>query len=594
MPNIAPGSPAKDPRHIANGSVIPSVNYADQPYVVILPDRSWLAVMTTGAGEEGAPGQHVVAARSFDRGATWNAPVAIEPPDGPEASWCVPLLVPGIGGPLGRVYAFYVYNIDNMRRVIADDEYAAARVDTLGAYMFRYSDDGGETWSADRYEVPVREFEIDRNNPYQGKVRFFWGVSKPLTEAGNVYIGLHKVGSFGEGFMASSEGCFLVSDNILTESNPASLRWATLPDGDVGLRATSKPVADEHNITALSDGTLFCTYRTTEGHSCHAYSSDGGHTWTPRAHMTYGPGRRKIKHPRAANFVRRFSNGRFLYWFHNHGNAWYEGRNPVWLVGGEEIDTPDGKRIAWSEPEIVLYDDDLASRMSYPDFIEDDGQFFVTETQKVVARVHPISTDLLGWLWEGPHRAVPAAAPAAQWAAGEASVTMPQLPGLWRERRGFSIDFSIRFDDLASHQTMFDSTGTSGDGVTITLTERGVLKLTLQGPTWSETCYSTGNSVAQSAWDCDAGILQAGREHQVTVIVDAGPKVILWVIDGQLCDGGTQRSFGWGRFHPNLDNVNGESVAQVASTLRGRLSHLAVYDRALLVNEAAAAHRARK
>ena len=37
------------------------------------------------------------------------------------------------------------------------------------------------------------------------------------------------------------------------------------------------------------------------------------------AYAVYTPGGRRIKHPRAANFVRKFSNGKFLYWFHNHG-----------------------------------------------------------------------------------------------------------------------------------------------------------------------------------------------------------------------------------------------------------------------------------
>ena len=48
--------------------------------------------------------------------------------------------------------------------------------------------------------------------------------------------------------------------------------------------------------------------------------------------MTFADGRR-VKHPRAANFVWNLRNGKYLYWFHNHGGTWYEDRNPVWVAG---------------------------------------------------------------------------------------------------------------------------------------------------------------------------------------------------------------------------------------------------------------------
>ncbi len=76
--------------------------------------------------------------------------------------------------------------------------------------------------------------QIDRDNPYEGKVQFFWGVGKPIIHEDSVYMGLAKVGSFGDGFMASSEGIFVKSSNILTESSPERIEWETLPDGDRG------------------------------------------------------------------------------------------------------------------------------------------------------------------------------------------------------------------------------------------------------------------------------------------------------------------------------------------------------------------------
>ena len=37
--------------------------------------------------------------------------------------------------------------------------------------------------------------------------------------------------------------------------------------------------------------------------------------------------------------------------------------------------------------------------MSYPDLIQQDGRYWVTETQKSVARIHPIDRELLEGLW---------------------------------------------------------------------------------------------------------------------------------------------------------------------------------------------------
>ena len=397
-----------DPRDITNGWEIPSEGYCDQPYVVKTLVGTWICVMTTGIGEEGDFGQHIISTRSKDHGHTWSAPIDIEPPDGPEASWIMPLITPS-----GRIYTFYTYNAENRRELIADDPpYSGGktiRVDLVGEYAFKYSDDGGKTWSKERYHIPVREMDLDRANPYGGKVRFFWGVGKPIVHDGVMYFGFAKIGRWGEGTMAQSESCFMRSDNILTVADPRKIHWETLPAGDHGLRSPEGPIADEANLVALSDGTLFCTYRTVAGHPGHAYSRDGGYTWTPPAFMTYYPGGPLVNHPRAANFVRKLSEGeyagRYIYWFHNNSAKWYHhgpgvgSRNPAWLLGGVERDGTDGKVIHWGLPEVVLYDQNPQAGISYPDFIEDGSRLFITETQKTIARVHGVPSWLLERLW---------------------------------------------------------------------------------------------------------------------------------------------------------------------------------------------------
>jgi len=562
-------NPTADPRDISTGREIPSENYCDQPYVVVTDDGAWLCLLTTGRGVEGAVGQHVVSTRSTDQGVTWSPLIDIEPATPPESSWVMPLIVPG-----GRVYAIYVHNSDNLCEVISDGG-PIARVDSLGYFVFKYSDDHGRTWSRERYRVPVRMTQIDRDNPYQGRVRLFWGVGKPMTHRGKVYFGFAKVGRFGHGFMATSEGYFLCSDNILTEKDPSRIRWELLPDGEVGLRAPRGPVADEHNLVGLDDGGLYCTYRTIDGHNCHAYSRDGGHTWDGPQYASYTPGGRLIKHPRAANFVRKFSNGNFLLWYHNHGGTWYRDRNPAWLCGGIEIDG----HLHWSQPEIALYDVEPGTRMSYPDFIEHDGRYFITETQKTIARVHEIDPTLLEGLWR-QHELNSIAQDGLilelrppQRGLGPTTVALPRLPNLV-EGGGFSLDIWIRFQSLEPGQIILDSRGENGVGILLATTDVGTVKIVLN------------DGRTESSWDCDRNMIEPGVWHHLAAVVDGGPKIITFLVDGVLCDGGEARQFGWGRFNRDLSDLNGSGRLRVAPKLRGQLSSLRVYDRYLRTSEA--------
>ncbi len=576
-----------DPRHIVHGSVIPDEFYADQPYIVKTDDGAWLCVITTGPGAEGAGGQHVVSLRSTDRGKTWDKPVDIESVNGPEASYVVPLKTPS-----GRIYVFYNHNTDNIREVIADKpaykDGLNRRVDSLGHFVFKYSDDHGRTWSRERYDIPQRDFEIDRNNPYQGRIKFFWTVGKAFTHKGAGYVPLHKVGGFGEGFFTSSEGVLLRSDNILTERDPRRIRWQTLPDGDKGIRAPAGggPIAEEQSFAELSDGSLFCVFRTIDGHSAYTYSRNAGRTWEPSQYMRFVDGR-LMKHPRAANFAWRASNGKFLYWFHNHGGRFirehprrrsiaYEDRNPVWLSGGIEADGPNGKIIRWTQPEIVLYDDDPIIRMSYPDFLEDAGKYYLTETQKDVARVHEIDPALLNGLWN--QFTASAVAPGAN--TGEIG------PFFQRSRRadhgkedlrsGFTLDLWIDLPSLRPGEMLLDSRTPDGRGYALRVTGENAVELIL----------SDGRT--ENRWASDPGTLRPGRPQHIVAIVDGGPKIISYVVDGQLNDGGDHRQFGWGRFSPNLMRVT-----SLPETKRhAAVKQLRVYNRALRTSEAIAAFRA--
>ncbi len=603
------GSPIPDPRHIANGLAIPTENYCDQPYIVRTDDGAWLCTVTSGGGREGQPGQHVLSMRSTDCGRSWSPAVPVEPtPPGdgphPESSYSVLLKAPS-----GRIFCFYNHNTDNVREVIADDPPfkggVCKRVDSLGFYVLRFTDDHGRSWSASRYPIPVRLFAIDRENPYGGGIRFFWNVGRPFVHGGAAYVSLHKVGRLGHGLFARSEGVLLRSANLLSEPDPADATWETLPDGEIGLRTPpgGGPIAEEHCFVPLSDGSFYCVYRSIDGYPVCCYSRDGGHAWTAPQYQRYADGR-PMKHPRAANFVWRCSNGKYLYWFHNNGGRFvpegrnegsfgypYQNRNPAWLCGGVEADSPEGRVIRWSQPEIVLYDDDPLIRMSYPDLVEQDGRFFVTETQKFKARVHEVDPGLIEGLWGqfSPSSTGTLDGLLLEWRGNSpAEIDMPELPhfvardmsrfdhGARGLRQGFTIELLLQLDGLAPCQTVLDWRRPDGRGGCLATTDRGTLEL------------SISDGQTRNAWDCDPGVLIAGRRHRLTVIVDGGPRIILFVVDGRLCDGGRFRQFGWGRFSPDLLDANGWPRLRVAPCLKGSVKSLRIYGRALRISEAIA------
>jgi len=594
-----------DPRHVCHGLPIPTESYSDQPYIVQTDDGAWLCCITTGPGHEGVLGQHVTTMRSIDRGRTWSEPLPVEPGDTRENSYAVMLKTPA-----GRIYIFYNHNTDNVREILSGDRACVIRrVDSLGHFVFKYSDDHGRSWSRERYDLPVRPFQCDRTNVYDGQLCFFWNVGKPFIRQGTAYVSLHKVGRMGRGFFAQSEGALLASDNLLTEVDPARIRWETLPDGEIGLRTPpgGGPIAEEQSTCVLSDGSLYCVYRSLDGYPVESYSRDGGHAWSTPRYKCYADGRR-MKHPRAATFVWRCRNGRYLHWFHNHGGrvmreakgntdgGAYDDRNPVWLSAGIEIDTPAGREIAWSQPEIVLYDDDPYIRMSYPDLVEEDGAYYLTETQKEIARVHAVPAAMLEEMWVALARtlgqppcgapllrtdACLLALPATPGAALPASVLLPELPAFRvRDRTaldgrgqdtgaGLALELELTLPDLDPGRILLDNRDVAGRGFCLHTAVGGALEILL--------C----DGQTRNTWASDP-VLSAGQRHHVVVNIDGGPRIISYVLDGRFCDGGEIRQFGWGRFSPFLRHVNAAAELRLAPAV----TRLRMYGRVLRTSEA--------
>lgn len=563
----APPPPRRDPRNIRTGYRIPDEGYCDQPYTVITEDGNWLCTMTTGPGREGDHGQHIVATISEDQGRTWSPLIDIEPSDGPEASWVMPLVTPS-----GRVYGFYTYNGEHLRTW----KDKPIRADTVGWYCYKYSDDCGRTWSRKRYRLPLPPAPVDHTNTFAGAQQIFWGIGKPIVHGGSMWFAFSRCGAL---VVDKSEGWFYRSDNILTESDPDKIQWQLLPDGEHGLKDSKYgDVHAEQNLVALSDGSLYCMYRTKIGYPFHAYSRDGGHTWTHPVHATYAPGGRRMKTPRACPRIWRTKNGKYLFWYHNHSdtsNNGFSGRNPAWISGGVERDGC----VHWSQPEILLYDPNPAMRMSYPDLIEQDGRYWVTETQKTIARVHEIDKNLLEAVWtQGEVKEVVRDGLVVELddraiQAGTAKLPKPldvEASG------GITLDSWFQFDDLAADQIIVDSRTADGVGLALVMTESNTIRIELN------------DGRTKASWESDPGLLAAGELHHVAAIVDAGPGIISFVVDGVLADGGETRAFGWHRYSGILGDVSGSGEFRFSPALRGGLKKLRIYNRFLRTSEAIA------
>jgi hypothetical protein len=137
-------------------------------------------------------------------------------------------------------------------------------------------------------------------------------------------------------------------------------------------------------------------------------------------------------------------------------------------------------------------------------------------------------------------------------------------------RAGFSLDLWVQLAALTPGQTLLDNRTVDGRGFVLRTAANGELEIAL----------SDGRT--DNRWLSDPGMLHSGVLHHVAVIVDGGPKIISFVIDDKLCDGGDTRQFGWGRFNPNLRSANGSQSLQIGTGVKA----VKIYGRALRTAEA--------
>lgn len=555
-----------DFRFLPNGNEIPDESYCDQPYTVVLADGTWVCMLTTAPGGESSKGQHVVVTRSTDHGKTWSPLVDIETGDGPHASWVVPLLTP-----YGRLYALYVYNGDR-----ASFGKAVSHDALHGWYVYRYSDDGGKTWS-DRHRVPLRRTACDQTFIDGKLLQMFWGVSKPLIDGDDVFISFSKLGKY---IQEMGEGWVFHSDNILTERDPAKIRWELLPEGEHGIRHPDfGSIQEEHIIVPMDrKDSFYCVYRTAMGFPAFSISRDRCRSWSLPEKISFETGR-TVHTPRACPMIWKCRNGKYLFWFHNNSSKRFENRNPAWIAGGIERDG----RIFWSQPEILLYHETPKGRMSYPDLIEADGKYWITETDKSVGRVHEIDPSLFQTAWDTvakrvEGRSTEIARNGLVLETTESNGTFPRKAADLNTSRGLSLDFVLDGSALKKGDAIFDNRDANSTGLSLVVGDDGAVVLTMRDK-------SSADPKNDAVWTSDPGAVKS-KTVFLTTIIDAGPKIISFVVNGQIDDGRGERVFGWGRF----DQVPGDVGGSETFRLSPAVKKLRIYNRYLRTNEAVGNH----
>eukprot|EP01006_Ploeotia_vitrea_P031153 TRINITY_DN63449_c0_g1_i1.p1 TRINITY_DN63449_c0_g1~~TRINITY_DN63449_c0_g1_i1.p1 ORF type:complete len:646 (-),score=28.47 TRINITY_DN63449_c0_g1_i1:19-1956(-) len=413
----------QDRRNIISGVVISDqYGYADQPQIVELnKNGTWLCVLTTGGAKEGLDSENVFVKHSYDNGKTWNSrliPVQPPHPYGPPAAWGNPVLTPS-----GRIWVYYTYNLNNITTLPHSKRWI--RNDMVGRQVIRYSDDGGYTWS-DFHVIPIPEKWIDRHNDFHGKHVEGWSVGKYITKeireteiTGNggsrkmvtrTFLQFAKRKCLFECHPYDPMQNFVVfSDNLMTEKDPTKLKWTTWPTGEMGYQTANCSLSEEGDVVLLPNGDLYFTLRSYDRFVGVAIIHNGT-SYRDKLHAEYYYGseyqkqnliamnQRYLKQPNGPLSPRRFNTEKYgvvylLLYF--NGIQGFEGRNPYWLIAGWP--TQEGDNIRWSQPEVVLYFLEEKGRLGYPDlfYSYNTHEYYATETNKKVARLHIIDKELV-------------------------------------------------------------------------------------------------------------------------------------------------------------------------------------------------------
>eukprot|EP00746_Dinoflagellata_sp_MGD_P058164 gnl/MRDRNA2_/MRDRNA2_24943_c0_seq1.p1 gnl/MRDRNA2_/MRDRNA2_24943_c0~~gnl/MRDRNA2_/MRDRNA2_24943_c0_seq1.p1 ORF type:complete len:544 (+),score=85.90 gnl/MRDRNA2_/MRDRNA2_24943_c0_seq1:140-1771(+) len=406
-----------DTRNVLAGDPIGTMTsgYADQPMVLVRTDGAWLCSATHNPSHEGGNGEAVYTTISKDQGKTWSATLPLEGQSTEQYAYST-LFQSNL--PSRRIYVIYVQNYQNITTDPVTHK-KLPREDMMGGFFLKYSDDGGNSWSKQKWQIPVRKTSIDVHNEWNGTVRMEWLVDKGFQHGNAAYVAFTKIGLYMVG--PPTSGWILYSPNLGSAQTPDDIKWITLPEDDKGIRSYNDSMvaagcgfgghgvngcfASESHVVPLDLPTpsgatmpiqhLYVVFRTSSGFMGAQISHDSGKSFRdlpvddegnhrPWALHGTAPGSpairpRPLKQPRGPMTPRRLPTitdptgtvtgaADFLMLYYNDGwtdvaphlGVWTH-RNPYWLVPGwidikqSESGAALPQGILWGEPEVALY-----------------------------------------------------------------------------------------------------------------------------------------------------------------------------------------------------------------------------------------------
>jgi hypothetical protein len=392
-----------------------------QPQLAVTGRGTWLCVWTQ-ASIEADRDQRVVLARSDDAGSTWSAEIVIEQASGAYhvPAWIMIYTVPHTG----RIYVFYWYNLN------------AVPLRDAGDIFYKFSDDDGYGWS-ERFSMHIPRKAIDDAD---GDIHG-WNFGQPrLLPTGQVIFTFNKMrrsAMFPPGWHLDvdnqwirpgdaasdapepiqggdpnqweTEVWFAECVNILTESDPAKLRFTILPEGDHGLWVpypdSERHFGQEGTVVGLSGNRLLCVFRSRRGHPYFSVSADLGKTWSPPEVLRYCPDGEPLSQPCAPCPIHKTSDGGFVLIFHNvvpNERGWHP-RDPMWVtVAREAPGVRENAGLFFAAPKVILYNDRVPggpfkdTEISYPQFYEIANQHYIVYANKTSEiRINKIAPELL-------------------------------------------------------------------------------------------------------------------------------------------------------------------------------------------------------
>ena len=639
-PPPAPAPPSLDSRYILNGRVLHTGGYCCQPYCSVLPDKTWSCAMTfipdTISCTEGRPGEHMVSFRSSDQGKTWSEFVTIEPYSNTSTA-----NVSAYGSitarPDGsRIFALWIQNVNGIDHIPGGKPSPGFRADMLGNFVWKYSDDQGRTWSAEHYKIPVPKSYIETVNTWNGSVQVMWEVDHIKQHKGMAMFAFTKIGHYA--VAPPEEMYFLVSPNLLTEGDPTQVTWDMWPHGEHGVQAIGGTdpgaigIAEEPHITPLHAVDAYhVVFRTSQGYLGTSQSQVGDPT-KPWATSTYAqyitpdwvramhPNASSVKHPRGPMSPKRILGAVsktdplpvLVCFYNNNGFGAFAShmkindRNEMWLTAGWEINGT----LLWTAPELVLYDRRRDHGHGYPDIVMDGGEYFITETYKAApaseARTHVVDAKLIAVLLA--QRTVKTRAtdglvltmvtsnvPHGGWILPKGS--LPNFATYPSTRYGLTVDLWLAAGDIGESFTKGKEevlVNLGGGAVVVTRLANGTATASVTDSDGRTATWRTGSVCSRRLF----ASAQAGVQQQLSLIIDGGPKMMMWMVDGHLCDGGPTGyaygpssgisdglAAGWMLFDEAVAQVGDDPAGGGTASVGSSVAVARVYNKALYTSE---------